>query len=93
MAAAQSRQFEWTHWPLGNLRTTPLRFFLGQGQLVRAHLHECCKPVIDDPEEIVEVLVAFVQCKARTSQVIHINNTGAAARIDAVLWARELLAA
>jgi hypothetical protein len=32
---------------------------LGRGLQVRAHLCEHCEPVMNNPEEVVEVLVAF----------------------------------
>jgi hypothetical protein len=36
---------------------------LGRGQGLRAHLGECCELVVDGPEEVVEVRVAFGRCK------------------------------
>ncbi len=39
------------------------RASLGQGQRALAHLREHCEPVVDGPEEVVEIPVTFGLCK------------------------------
>jgi hypothetical protein len=58
---------------------------LGRGHRVRAaHLRERGEPVVDDPEEVVEVRVAVGRCEERTSRGILRSNAGAT--LEAVRW-------